>query len=299
LNELDITLKELTDLKVSRNGSSSSHIQYFKKTDAKGKELAILGDPNLGEIRVMYLGVENRLREVACTEVWVNELRLGGIDENSGWAALGRVDMKLADLGTLYVSGSAHSTGFGSLEQRVSQRSRDNFTQFDVATNLELGKLLPQNAGLSIPVYASLQQVISSPEYDPYDLDIKLQDKLSTSPASKRDSIRKNAVEFNSIKTINFTNVKKSKTNGKSPKIYDVENVDISYSYIKTSAHSPLVEYNEVTKHRGALGYNFAPQPTYVEPFRGIFKKSKSYLDMKFYVDSLKTGRDGHFPGGI
>ncbi len=149
-NELDLELDKLIKLKVLRN-NTSNNITYFKQTEADGKEYAILGNPNLGEVRVMFAGVENRHRELACTEVWINELRLSELNEKGAWAALGRVDFKLADLGTLYVSGSAHSTGFGTLEQRINERSRDDFKQFDVATQLELGKLLPQKAGISIP----------------------------------------------------------------------------------------------------------------------------------------------------
>lgn len=275
-NSLDLDLETLTKIKQARNLSSTSLGHMFQQIQSNGQTYGVIGNPNLGEIRGVLIGVENTSALSACGQIWVNELRLSSLNEQGGWAALGRLDMNLADLGTVSVSANTHSKGFGTIEQKAVERYREDFLQFDLSANLELGKLLPKNAGLSIPLYASYTQTTSTPEYDPYDLDIKLQDKLSTSPASKRDSIRKNAVEFNSIKTINFTNVKKSKTNGKSPKIYDVENIDLSYSYIKTSAHSPLVEYNEVTKHRGALGYNFAPQPTYVEPFRGIFKKSKS-----------------------
>src|SRR5690606_33300506 len=121
------------------------------------------------------------------------------LDEDGGWAALGRVDIKLADLGTLYVSGSARSAGFGTIEQRVNERSRENFTQFDVATNLELGKLLPEKSGMSIPVYASVSRTITTPEYDPYDLDIKLKDKLNATNPSQRDSIREQAIDVRTI----------------------------------------------------------------------------------------------------
>src|SRR5690606_13776027 len=116
----------------------------------------ILGNPNHGEVRVFFLCVENRGRENACSEIWFNELRLGQLDEDGGWAALGRVDIKLADLGTLYISGSTRSAGFGSIEQRVNERARESMNQFDLATNLELGRLLPEQAAMTIPVYASV-----------------------------------------------------------------------------------------------------------------------------------------------
>ena len=131
--------------------------------------------------------------------MWVNELRLNAINENGGWAAMARIDMTLADLGTVTGSITKHTTGFGTLEQRVGDRYRDNYTQFDVAANLELGKLLPKKAAISIPMFASYSQAISKPEYDPYDLDIRLTDKLKGSSSSKRDSINNAAIDLSLI----------------------------------------------------------------------------------------------------
>ena len=191
--------------------------------------------------------------------------------------SLARVDVNLADLGTISVSANTHSNGFGTLEQGVDQRYKDNFLQLDAATNLELGKLLPQKAALSIPFYASVSQTISTPQYDPYEGDITLKQKLREAPRSQRDSIRKDAVDFTSTKTISFTNVHKNRTSSKKPKPWDIENIDLSYSFTKTEAHNPLIEYNTVTKQRGGVGYNFAPQPKYFEPFKKLFKKTKTH----------------------
>ena len=275
-NSLDLDLQTLTRIKQARNVSSASLTQIFRQLQANGHVYSVMGNPNLGEIRGVLLGVENTSSPNACGQIWVNELRLSSIDEKGGWAALGRVDVNLADLGTISVSANTHSAGFGTLEQRVVERYRDDFLQFDIAATLELGKLIPKNIGMSIPVYASYSQTTSTPQYDPYDLDIKLKDKLNSVNKSQRDSIRNNAIDFTSVKTLNFTNVRKNKTNGKAPRIYDIENVDVSYSYIRTISHNPLIENNEVTRHRGAIGYNYSPQPKYIEPFKKLFKKSKT-----------------------
>lgn len=278
-NELNLELDKLIQLKVTRN-NTSNNATYFKRTEADGKEYAILGNPNLGEVRVMFVGVENRHKELACTEVWINELRLSELNEKGAWAALGRIDFKLADLGTLYISGSAHSSGFGTIEQRINERSREDFTQFDVATQLELGKLLPQKAGISIPFYASYSKTVSSPQYDPYDLDIKLKDKIKAAPDNQKDSIRNDAVDVRTIKSVNFTNVKKNNTNGKKPQIWSIENIDVSYSYYKEEQHSPLIENNELVRHRAGLGYNYSSTPKYWEPAKRLFKSKSPWLSL-------------------
>jgi cell surface protein SprA len=278
-NSLDVELQKLIQLKLARNADPSALVtRIYRQVQANGHEYSVMGNPNLAEVRGILLSVENTNRTGgACGEVWMNELRLMSLDEQGGYAALGRVDLTLADLGTISLSGNMHTKGFGTLEQRVNERSRDNFTQFDISTNIEAGKLLPKKAGISIPVYAGYSQTISTPEYDAYDQDVKLKDKLKSAAKSQRDSIKNDAVDFQSTTTVNFTNVRKNKTNNKKSKIYDVSNFDVSYSYLKTKSHTPLIENNEVVKHHGVLGYNFAPQPKYIEPFKKLFRKNKTH----------------------
>ena len=294
-NSLDLDLTVLTKLKQTRNLSSTPLNKIYQALQSNGQTYSVMGNPNLGEIKGILIGVENtKTSLVACGEMWVNELRLSSLDENGGYAALARIDFTLADLGTLSLSGNMHTKGFGTLEQRVNERYRDNFYQFDIATNLELGKLLPKKAAMSIPVFASYSQSVSAPEYDPYDLDIKLKDKLKVVPSNQKDSIRKTAVDFTSTKTVNFTNVRKLKTNSKKPKIYDISNVDVSYSYLKISSYNPLIEFNDVTRHRAALGYNYAPQPKYITPFKGIFRKTKTK-----WFDLLKDFNINYIPSQL
>jgi cell surface protein SprA len=279
-NSLDIDLQSLVKLKQDRNLNGTSN-QIYRQLQSNGHTYSVMGNPNLAEIRGILMGVENtNAPGTACGEVWVNELRLSSIDEHGGWAALGRIDVNLADLGTISLSANTHTAGFGTLEQRINDRYRDNFTQFDVSANLELGKLLPKKAALSIPVFASYQQSVSKPEYDPYDMDIKLKDKVKGAASkAEKDSIREAAVDFTSTTTINFTNVRKNRTSTKKPKIYDISNFDVSYSYLKIKNHTPLIESNEITRHRYGLGYNYSPQPRYIEPFKRMkfFTKRKTH----------------------
>ncbi|MGG9960680.1 cell surface protein SprA [Ferruginibacter sp. SUN106] len=279
-NSLDVNLQDLIRLKQNRNADPAALItKIYRKTQANGQEYAVIGSPNLAEVRGLLISVENSNQSAgACGEVWVNELRLISLDESGGYAALGRVDMNLADLGTISLSGNIHTAGFGTLEQRVNERYRDNLNQFDVSTTLELGKLLPKKAAISVPVFASYSQSVSKPQYDPYDKDIKLNDKLkSAKDKATRDSIKNDAIDFTSTTTVNFTNVRKNRTGNKKPKIYDISNIDISYSYLNTKRHNPLIESDEVTKHHGGIGYLFNPQPKYIEPFKRIFKKTKTH----------------------
>lgn len=277
-NNLDLDLSALTAIKTQRNLSNSPINVLYSQRQANGHTYSIMGNPNLAEVGGILMGVENTNAVSACGELWFNELRLSSMDEKGGWASVGRIDANLSDLGTVSVSANTHSNGFGTLEQGINDRFKDNFVQFDAAANLELGKLLPKSAAMSIPVYASITNSTSAPQWDPFDKDITLKQKIKdASGRSAKDSIRNNAVDFASIKTISFTNVHKNRTNNKKPQLWDIENVDISYTYTKTEAHNPLIEYNNVSKQQGSLGYNFMPQPKFISPFKKLFSKTKTH----------------------
>ncbi len=278
-NNLNLSLNRLIQLKVDRNNAGVSNV-YYTETDPGGRSYAILGNPNLGAIQAFFLGVRNVRQPSVCTEVWFDELRLSDINDHGGWAAVGRVDVKLADLGTLYVSGSHKSAGFGTIDQHINERSTDNITQLDGAANLELGKLLPKKSGFSVPMYASIAQTSSTPEYDPFDLDIKLKDKLKAAPASERDSIRQEAIDATVIKSINFTNVRKNNITGKKLKLWSLENFDFSYSYTRSDHHNAIAVEDELINYKGGLGYNYNRIPKFWEPLKKTIKSRSRWLNL-------------------
>ncbi|NCI47992.1 T9SS outer membrane translocon Sov/SprA [Sediminibacterium soli] len=279
-NNLDFNLRDLIDLKIRRNKLSYSVTSIYREAIGN-KTFSVMGNPNLGEVRGILVAVENTYKidkPPVTAEVWVNELRLSELDERGGWAASGRVDLTLADLGSISVSANMHTQGFGTIEQRVNERARENLMQFDAAATIDAGKLLPKEAKLSIPMFASINKTILTPEYDPYDKDVRYKDKLNSSPKEKQDSIRKAAVDQTTIKTINFTNVRFVNT-GK-PGLLNPGNLDFSYAYSELEQSSPVIQQNKVTRQRGSVGYTYNGQSTFIEPFKKLIRSSTPWLSL-------------------
>jgi len=280
-NNLDFQLQRLIKLKEDRNNSGVSNVYYKEIDPTNGRTYAILGNPNLGAVQAFFLGVENAQQPGAiCTEVWFDELRLTDISEKGGWAAVGKVDTKLADLGTLSLAGSNRSAGWGTLDQNTSERSYEDDMELDAATNLELGKLLPKKAGISVPVYAGVTRTVATPEYDPFDLDIILKDKIKMAPASERDSIKKQAVDAATTETVNLTNLHKNNTTNKKLQLWSIENFNVSYSYTHTDHHSPLAVEDDLTNNKMILAYNFNRQAKFKEPFKKKIKAKTPWLGL-------------------
>ncbi len=296
-NRFDIELDKLVETKKKRNellttpGSGFSANSPFYNFDGKNR-ITVVGNPSLSDVKVLMVGVRNpKKRTLAddddgrakCAEVWFNELRLTDFNNRSGWAATARASLILADLGNVLVSGLYNTPGFGSVEKRVSERTVETFSQVDVATNIELGKLLPENLGMRIPLHYDYSETRSIPQYNPLDPDILYRDEIKDLDKQGRDSLRMRTQDVTQRKNINFMNVRKERT-GKVAKVrpWDIENIDLSYAYSEVNRHNIDIEYDLKRIFRGGVGYNFAYNPPNVRPFAKI-SKIRLIQDFNFY----------------
>ena len=86
-NNLNLTLSRLIKLKEDRNKVVATNV-YYTETDPGGRSYSIMGNPNIGAVQAIFLGVRNTSPNTVCTEVWFDELRLSDINEQGGWAVL-------------------------------------------------------------------------------------------------------------------------------------------------------------------------------------------------------------------
>ena len=290
-NHVYIPLDLLPKLKLERNAemhSSGSTLsmsdiyeQIHQGINSNQNKLKIKGNPDLSDIGVMMIGIGNRKGYTTgsrSAEVWVNELRLTNFEENGGWAAIGRVSGNLADLGTYSFAGKMMTSGFGDIDSKMSTRSKEDTKEYDVSTNLELGKFFKPESGVKIPMYLSFSKSIATPEYSPVDNDVKLSDALaSAATKQERDSIKKISLDYTSRKSINFTNVQIDKPNkSRENRFYDLSNLTFSYSYNQYQ-HGDINTLTERTDNtRILVNYHFNSRPKTIEPFKNIsFLKSK------------------------
>ncbi len=300
LNNLEINLQDFVELKQTRNATSGyPRTVPFTQKDSKGRYITIKGNPDIGAIKTIMLGLHNPSAgdtavnplvdgddgRAKCVEVWFNELRVTGFEEFGGVAALANLNIKLADLGNVSLSGEMHTRGFGQVEQKIDQRYKDNLYKYDFSTNLEGGKLLPDKAGIRIPFYANYAQSFSTPEFDPYQFDIPTKDYLKTlKSAVGKDSARHYRAQVQTINTrrgFNFSNVRiVPQTKAKRPHIYDPGNFNFTYSYNEVLLSDPFIEKNSKKNWMGLIGWSFAPQAKDFAPFKKIIKSKSKWLDL-------------------
>ena len=290
-NEVDIVLQDLVNAKKARDAAGIPNYQPFYTTDSKGNTIVVIGNPNIGGAKNLMLGVLNPKKTAQatgddglpkCTEVWFDELRMAGINDQAGYAAAGKVAVQLADLGNVNLSGSMHTPGYGNIDQNVGQRSQDQFYQYNASTNLALGKLMPRNWGVTVPLFIGYTQSISTPKYDPYNQDVTLDDELSHARnAYARDSIKNIARDVTSIKSINLTNVRILGNPAKNTKVrmpWSIKNFDFSYSYNDQNKHNPTIAMDNLKTQKYGLGYAYSIKVKPIEPFKRLVRSKSRWM---------------------
>jgi cell surface protein SprA len=284
-NNFDINLEELVKLKTSRDKAKGSFNRPYSSVAPNGRDsMTIKGNPNLGQVRSIMIGVRNRsdVGRSLCAEVWVNELRVNGLDERGGLAGLARADIRLADVGRITAAANYTGIGYGGIEQRVAQRQLEQVFQYDVATNVELGKFLPKKLGLKIPMTYQFSNNTRTPEFDPYDQDIKLKDRLNAQTSGQvRDSLREQAVTVDKITNLSFDNVRVEPQNtNKKPMPWSISNFSVSYQRGENQYRDPIIASENKKIRRGQLDYNYSiPNGVNIMPFKKLIKKDK-YLKL-------------------
>ncbi|MDH6356920.1 cell surface protein SprA [Parabacteroides sp. PF5-9] len=271
-NLLDFKLEVLTNLKLSRNKAKRNgevgvdYQKVYSEYDPGNtrNKISIIGNPTLSEVKTIMIGIRNNSKEIKTVEVWVNELRLTDFNEEGGWAANANLNIALSDLGTVNFSGRMETSGFGGLDQSLTERRMEDYKQYNVATSIELGKFFPEKAQVSIPLHYSYSKEIVDPKYNPLDQDIKLSDALdAVETKAEKDSIKKHAQDHTVSKSIALSNVRVN-IKSKNPMPYDPANFSFGYAYRMDTRRNPETEYETTKNYQANFGYSYTP---YVKPF--------------------------------
>ena len=292
-NEIDIEFSKLIEAKRIRNSSGFPVTTPFTRSEGD-RQITVLGSPNLADVKTVMIGVRNPKQDgthpwkpddglAKCAEVWVNELRLTDFDEQGGWAATARVNAKLADLGNVAGSVLYSTPGWGSIEKRVSERSREEIFQFDASSTLELGRFFGEKTGIRMPLFLGYAESYSNPQFDPLNPD---QELAALTGELTREEIRdrkKLSQSFTKRRSMNLTNIRKERGKGKKAHFYDIANLSLSYSYSEIFRRDINTEFNTNKTYRGGLSYAFNNNPKQWKPLSKskFLRKSKWFRPLR------------------
>lgn len=288
-NMLDIDLDVLTNVKRNRNAAKMGGVdgvsygsRYTEQDPAHPNDrITIIGNPSLGDVRVMMIGVRNNSSTTKNCVVWVDELRVTDFEQDGGWAAKVNANLNMSDIATVNFGYHKETSGFGSVDQGLSARRLDDYDQVNIAVQGDAGRFLPEKVKLKAPIYYSYSNEKTTPKYNPLDRDILLSDAIDAcATKEQRDSINDYALSRHTVKSFSISGLKFD-VKSKNPMPWDPANFTFSYSFNKQHTSDPNNVYENTNDYRGSFQYNWTPYAKPFKPFKHFIKEKNKRL--KFF----------------
>ncbi len=231
-----------------------------------GTRIGVRGTPSLSRITTIVIGVRNASGEESVLDevnIWVNELRMSGYDQEVGYAAYGTADVKLADLARVKLSMRTQSDGFGSLSSTLSDRQQLNILNWTVNSQLSVDKFIPERYGWRLPVSLEVKESSSIPRFDPNRGDIRVTslqgaieaDSTLTAEAiaDRKQKIREEAQTFS---TTSSYSARVSKGKSRSRLLRNtVDGLGFTYSYSTTEGRTPTQLFRSSWRWNTSVSY--------------------------------------------
>lgn len=292
-NSMNIVLSAFNQLKQLRDqDTQDTESEVYERADilpdaVPGAVVAIKGNPSLGRVTEVGMGIRNPFdpsepggpgTPVLNAELWLNELRVSGFDNEKGWAANAKSTLKLADFATVNANVIRQTQGFGSLDSRLGQRRISNELAYDLNTSVNLDSFIPDRYGWSIPFSFSTRRSTSVPKYLPNQGDIRLSDFENA--VRSRDDLNadqqnrviqsqiRDVESYNESYSFNLSNVTKS--NSENPLArYILDNTTLNYVYNSGNGRNPEYRFQNNWNYNAAIRYNLAFRNVrFIRPFR-------------------------------
>ncbi|MBR2607736.1 MAG: cell surface protein SprA [Bacteroidaceae bacterium] len=281
-NMLDIPLNKLTGLKVKRNtlrnanaaGVNNTTIYSEYDEENPKNKISVIGNPSLGQVKVMMIGVRNNTGTPKSAIVWVNEMRMLGFNNKSGWAAQGNLNVKLSDLGSIAAQGKVETAGFGGLEDKLAARRKDNYYKYSVTGTFDFGRFFPKKTKIALPLYYSISQEVKSPLYSPFETDLLFDDVLDSYSGAAQDSIRDIAEVKSTTRNFSVSNAKIGIAS-KKPMPYDPANFTFGFSHSRTDNSGSTISWENRLNWKATAAYAYTNPIKTINPFKNIKSKSK------------------------
>jgi len=286
LNSINLPLGLLNQLKAERDGDPD--IPRDEPYQARGLDLSALppeavlrirGNPSLRTVSAVVMGLRNAPGGDAVlddVEVWFNELRVSGYEEEGGWSAYARTSLRLADFADVNFRFSRQTEGFGELGAGLGSRVFADQQAISLLANVNLHRFLPERFGWSAPLAVSLQNTLTSPRFDPRRGDIRVSELVAQAESDPRlsEAARDSAIttlreEAQTALDSRSIRVQLSKTGSRSPWLrYSLDGVTLVYSTSQERQRSPSQAFNDRDTWSGSASYRLTvPRARTVRPF--------------------------------
>jgi cell surface protein SprA len=287
-NNVDVAFQDFIDAKAERNQRgwplTVPYVKAVRLPNGKTAYITVLGNPDFSAVQGCMIGALNPIKagntsaKTFC--LWADEFRVFDFENQGGWAANARLNVKLADLANLTATGSFVGVGFGGLQDKAQARSTSDVIRGDLNATVAVDKFLPPALRLRVPVLVQASTQTSTPQYDPLDPDTKLEQSLRKFDTDEaKAEYKKLVVDRTTSRSISVLNVRKERapTQTKAHP-WDIENVAVSYA-ITERTHSDINTQRDYSRsYTAALAYVYQTTPRSFTPLSQIKALDNPYL---------------------
>ena len=188
----------------------------------------------------------------------------------------------MSDIATLNLGAHIETAGFGSVDQSLNERRLDDYEQYNVAIQADLGRFLPEKAKLRAPIYYSMTKEKTSPKYNPLDQDVLLKD----APRRLRQRPRARLDQRLCYRTLHDTELldigPQIRCQEQEPHAVGPCELHRKLLIYKTEQNDPTTEYENTNDYRGSLAYSYSP---FIKPFKPFGKVKGKGKNARFLRD--------------
>lgn len=293
-NNLEIDFTELARTKEFPRPDSLNGNPVYSREDPNfpGKQFIVVGNPGLHNINYIVIGAVNRGRYPLDSEIWLDELRITGVERESGTAMRLLTDLSIADIATVRAQWELVDDNFRKLEQQFASTTGQDKTieRQSYFGSLRLNKFLPGFLGLDIPIDAKYTHTRDIPKYF-YNSDQRsnyqlsnIEDRLkaffgvsgapvSQTPEGPKELKNKDFWETES-RSIGGTVKRQDRPRDPWLLRLTVNQVSVDMDYSERDGHSPTDSIDFSKNFSGRLGYQIPfGRNNFISPF-GWLRKS-------------------------
>jgi len=296
-NTFDIDLAKLTALKQLILPGNTIYVERNPVGYPDGARITLRGKPTLTQIREFNIGVRNPRNKGTILplsfSIWVNELRVSGFKEETGWAANTSVGVKLADVANVSFVIEKTTAEFRRVSEEVST-SKSNTTSWSVQTSLAADKFLGEKPIVNLPLSFSHTEAISTPKYlSGSDVLLDKAAELAGDSGDELINLNKSVTVTNAF---SLNQVKKLTPSDVSLLQVTLDRLAFDFSYSNTFTRNPTVEWSRSWSWKSGLSYSYQFKPDFfIQPLAAplsVFKSESFYLSSIFEPATLKDWSD-------
>jgi cell surface protein SprA len=291
-NEIEIDFEELAKTKdeqyqINANVPDSlNELPVYRRRDPNfpNKEFYVVGAPGLHNINYIIIGAINKgERDLIDREIWLDELRLTGVDRQSGTAMRLLADLSIADIATFRAQWKLVDDNFRRLEQQFASANGKDMTREEQSyfASLRLNKFMPESWGLDIPVDGKFTRSRNVPKYF-YNSDRPTNYNLSSFTDRMKaffglnqeaDSLLKDQIYFTESKSVGGTIRRRDRPRDPWFLRLTVNQLVMDADYSTKHSTSPTDEYADDNSLSGRLSYKIPfGKNNYIRPFGWLGK---------------------------